>query len=350
MERITKLIKAAEGLKQSELEALSARILEMLNLSNGEGEEIGAPVSGCRRCDSEQIVKFGKDKHGKQRYKCKSCGTIFSATSYTVISKTHQNISVWKKYIELLLQGASLSKSAHICKISVQTAFSWRHKILNALQHDQNERMLGGIIETDETYIGISYKGNHKKSNNFTMPRPAYKRGTDSRAQTGSRACVICAVERNGQVYSEVLGKGQPTIAMLAHAFDERILPESVVISDKSSCTKTYFDTHLPSVQLVRLMAHVRPKSMNSPPEVRGAFHIQNINNCHYRLKKFLERYNGVSTKYLNHYVNLFVWIENHKKLQNVDLNQELTATLTMRNSYVPFHTSATLPAIPTVA
>ena len=96
MERITKLVKAVEELKHSELEALSARILEMLNLSNEECEEIGAPITSCRRCDSEHIVKFGKDKNRKQRYKCKSCGTIFSATSYTIVSKTHQNFHIYK--------------------------------------------------------------------------------------------------------------------------------------------------------------------------------------------------------------------------------------------------------------
>ena len=36
---------------------------------------------------------------------------------------------------------------------------------------------LSGLIEGDETFFSISYKGNHKKSDKFVMPRPAHKRG-----------------------------------------------------------------------------------------------------------------------------------------------------------------------------
>ena len=36
---------------------------------------------------------------------------------------------------------------------------------------------LDGIIEADETFFAISYKGNHSKSKTFAMPRKAHKRG-----------------------------------------------------------------------------------------------------------------------------------------------------------------------------
>lgn len=343
------ILTAAEGLSAAELRALSSRILGLLNLPNtNDSHEIKCDC--CRRCDSKQIVKYGKDKNGKQRYKCKSCNTIFYEDSFSVVSRTRYDKETWRQYIELLLSRASLQKCASICNISVQTAFTWRHKILSALQHDQDERALGGIVEADETFMGISFKGNHTKSKSFTMPRKAYKRGTDSRAQTGSRACVMCAMERNGQVYGEVLGKGQPTIPMLSHAFDQRILPETIFITDKATSTKKYFQDNNRAIQLIQLMAHVRPKDMNSPPEVRGAFHIQNINNFHYRFKKSLEAYCGVSTKYLNHYLNLFVWIENHKNILDTDLHSELSASIHTTNSYVPMYEITSMPAIPVVA
>ena len=97
-------------------------------------------------------------------------------------------------------------------------------------------------------------------------------------------------------------------------------------------------------------MAHVKPKSINSPPEVKGSFHIQNINNLHYRFQRFLATYNGVSTKYLNHYVNLFVWIENHKKIANATLEKELLNTLTMNNTYITLNDVVNMPPIPCVA
>ena len=332
-----------------DLKDISEEILQLLKLTEDNSRSTSSTVNFCRRCEDVNIVKFGKDKNGKQRYKCRNCGATFTDTSYSILSNTHQDISIWKKYIELLLDGASLQKCSDECNISVRTAFIWRHKILNALQKDQGNRALGGIVETDETYISISYKGNHKNSSNFVMPRAPHKRGTDSRCQIGSRACVMVAYERNGQTYGEVLGKGQPTIAMLSHAFDNRILDESIVISDKSVGIKNYF-SRFDDIDLVQLKAHIKPKSMSSPPEVKGVYHIQNVNNLHYRLHRFLRKYNGISTKYLNHYVNLFIWIENYKEVENINLKKELFSYIGSPKTKVNVRELTNLPAIPEVA
>lgn len=349
MAALTDILSATETLSQEELQSLSARILDLLNIPASNAAET-AKCDCCRRCDSKQIVKYGKDKNGKQRYKCKTCNTIFYDDSFSVVSRTRHDTETWRKFVDLLLMRASLKRCAAVCGISVQTAFTWRHKVLNALQLDQEDRVLGGIVEADETFFGISYKGNHTKSKDFTMPRRAYKRGSDSREQTGSRACVMCALERNGQVYGEVLGKGQPTIAMLSHAFDNRIMPETIFISDKAIGMKNYFKNNAKAIQLIQLKAHIKPKSMNSPPEVQGAFHIQNINNMHYRLRKALEPYCGVSTKYFNHYLNLFVWIENHKNIPNMNLHRELCSSLNQKGCYTTLQNITSLPAIPDVA
>lgn len=349
MADLQNLLTVAESLSRNELKALSARILGLLSIRVDDGSDVEG-CKCCRRCDSKQVVKYGRDKNGKQRYKCKSCNTVFYGDSFSVSSRTRHDPATWAKYVEMLLMRSSLKACAAACKISIQTAFSWRHKILSALQKDQTNRSLGGIVEADETFLGISYKGNHTKSKDFVMPRRAYKRGTDSRAQTGSRACVMFAIERNGQTYGEILGKGQPTIAMLSHAFDNRILPESIVISDKAIGIKNYFKDNKRSIQLIQLKAHIKPKSMNSPPEVRGAFHIQNINNLHYRFRKTLEPYCGVSTKYLNHYLNLYVWIENHKRIPDIDLRKELCSFMYKQNCYTPFSHLVAMPAIPSVA
>ena len=352
MSDLQALFSAAQNLNQTDLQVLSSHILSMLHGCFGERQESieAVKVSHCQRCNSEHIVKYGKDKNRKQRYKCKNCGIVFYADSFTVTSKTRHDMETWKRFVELLLSRASLAKCASACKISVQTAFTWRHKILNALQKDQTNRVLGGIIEADETYFGINYKGNHTKSRSFVMPRESRKRGRDCKDQIGSRACVMYAVERNGQVYGEVLGKGQPTIAMLTHAFDKRIITESIFLTDKSVSLRNYFTNYTSGIQLIQLQAHLNPKNMNSPPEVRGVFHIQSVNNGHHRLRAFLTAYNGVSTKYLNHYVNLFIWIENHKRIDNVNLEDELRASLNTSDSYISYNEIINLPAIPVVA
>lgn len=350
MKAIEGMMNKAKSLKPNELKVLSDCILRLLSASGEEAFSLSEDRSEeCRLCSSHNIAKYGKDRKGNQRYKCKSCGATFSAYSGSILSRSKHSREAWESYIELLLDGASLQKCAEACNIDVKTAFVWRHKILSVLKNDQNDRVLGGVVEADETYPAISYKGNHKNSKTFVMPRPAHKRGTDCRDQTGSRACVMCAIERNGQFYGEVLGKGQPTIAMLSHAFDQRILPDTVVVADKAVGIRNYFNRKS-DVELVQVMAHVRPKNMNSPPEIRGAFHIQNVNNVHSRLQRFLYPYNGVSTKYLNHYVALFIWLENHKKIHDFDAAKQLSSILETERSFHSAKELSLLPAIPQIA
>lgn len=337
-------------LNSEELQFVADSVLAHLKRGSFDNEVQSQTKPICRKCNAENTVsKYGRDSNGKQRYRCKNCGVFFTDTSYSVISYTHCDISKWKKYIECLLQGLSLQKCSTICGISTRTAFLWRHKILSVLQHDQSNRMLGGIIELDETFFSISYKGNHKKTKNFVMPRAPYKRGTDSNAQTGSRACVMCALERNGQVYAEVLGKGQPTIAMISHAFDSRILNDSIVLSDKAVGVRHYFE-RFDNIQHITLAAVANPAKKFGPPEIKGAFHIQNVNNMHFRLRKFLSVYNGVSTKYLNHYVNLFVWLDNHKKIKDIDYKNELSSQINQNHTYISARNITQLPVIPYVA
>ena len=317
-------------------------------LQNVEVTASNVKVDRCRKCDSPQLAKFGKDKNGKQRYKCNSCGCTFTSTSFSTISHSHRSSDTWKMYIELLLAGASLSKCAEKCHTSVQTAFVWRHKILSVLQRDQDNRVMNGIVETDDMFFSVSYKGNHKNSKKFVMPRESYRRGTDNTGPTGQKACIMCAVERKGHTYGEVLGIGQASEVMLSHAFKDRILDESIVVADKAHYIKKYFSST--NIELVQTAAHSNPKLTSSPPEIKGVYHIQNVNNLHKRFRAFMKNYNGVATKYLNHFVGLYIWIENHKKLNNTNLEQELCNTINSSNTYIPASHTIDLPELPLVA
>jgi transposase-like protein len=124
----------------------------------------------CPICGGTHIVRNGHRKDGTQRYVCRECGKSFVITTNSIVSGTRKDLSVWEKYIDCMMNGLSIRKTATICGIHRNTAFIWRQKILDALQNMANGVNLEGIIEADETFFAISYKGNHKDSPNFTMP------------------------------------------------------------------------------------------------------------------------------------------------------------------------------------
>ena len=115
--------------------------------------------------------------NGKQRYICKSCRKTFTDFTRSPHYNSKKDIKKWILYAKCMINGYSIRKCAEIVEISVPTSFYWRHKILDAIRVYMGIGSVGGVIEVDEAFFRESFKGNHKKSTTFTMPRKAHKRG-----------------------------------------------------------------------------------------------------------------------------------------------------------------------------
>ena len=132
----------------------SATTLEEMVIDNRFSGGMACPVCGCIH-----IVRNGHRKDGTQRYVCRDCGKSFVATTNTIAMYTKKDVETWETYIDCMINGFALRKTADICDISLNTAFYWRHKILGALQNMADSVILNGIIEADETFFPVSYKG-----------------------------------------------------------------------------------------------------------------------------------------------------------------------------------------------
>jgi transposase-like protein len=94
----------------------------------------------CPHCESIKIVRYGKYGNGKQRYLCRNCNTTFSDYTNTLLCGS-QNHEKWKPFVECILKGYSLRKSAEIVGVSYITLFYWRHKILKTLTEIENNNV-----------------------------------------------------------------------------------------------------------------------------------------------------------------------------------------------------------------
>lgn len=225
-----------------------------------------------------------------------------------------------------MMNGLSLRKPAKICNIHYNTAFAWRHKVLDALQHMASGVKPKGIVEADEAFFPISFKGNHKKNKNFDMPRNPHKTGnlTSVRCLSNEKACVPCAVNRNDLSISQITNTGRVATSDLYNIYDNRIEKGSTVITDKMNSYVRFAKTS--GINLIQLKSG---KSKN------GIYNIQHISNYHSQLKRFLRGFNGVSTKYLNNYLvwnNLVNYAkETIEEEANIFLSFVLTTLITVR-------------------
>jgi len=294
----------------------------------------------CPICGSVHIARNGHRKDGTQRFICRDCGKSFVVTSGSIAHGTRKSLAVWEKYIDCMLAGFSIRKSATVCGIHQDTSFIWRHKILDALQNMVSNVKLDGIIEADETFFSVSYKGNHKRSK-VPMPRPAHHRGSSIhlRGLSHEKVCVPCAIDRNGMSICRISNTARVQTAGLDKVFGNHIVDGSTFVTDKASAYIKFAKKN--NVNLIRLKSESDSR--------RGIYNLQRINNYHGRLKAFMERFRGVSSKHLNNYLvwNNFVNYskEEYNEKKKILLSFVLTTPLTLHNKEI-----SDRPALPVLS
>ena len=262
----------------------------------------------CPHCKGNNVSRNGK-YNGKQRYICKSCNKTFTDFTFSPCYNSKKDFSKWLEYIKCMVAGYSIRKCAEIVEITVPTSFAWRHKILDALRLYIGTGHVSGLVEADETFFRLSYKGNHSKSKGFTMPRKPNLRGPKSkkseneepkpRGISRNQVAVMCAIDRSGNIISELICNGRMKYKDVERLFNGRIEENSTLCIDSH---KSYirlddnFDVDIQKIETGKFK--------------KGIYHIQHINSYHSRLKKWMDNFNGVATKYLANYMYWFKWIE----------------------------------------
>lgn len=273
----------------------------------------------CPHCGNVKVGTHGSYK-GNPRYICYGCKKTFNLTSRSVFNGHKQSLETYTKYIKLMTMGTSIRKAAQICGISVTTSFLWRHKFLDVLQQIADKTKVGGIVEADETYVKLSFKGSR------VLPRLPHKRGNDldkkfldSDGIPTPKVCVPCAVDRNDHTQTtgaiaRATNLEKPMTKHLSALFENRIVPDSILCTDKLAHyvkVAEQFD-----LNLIQFKANRKDQSIIRSSV--GNFHINNVNNYHSRIKNFLTPFKGVATKYLNNYLNWFNFV-NQLKSKNVE-------------------------------
>lgn len=254
------------------------------------------PLSVCPFCGSSHIVRNGH-RNGRQRFVCKDCGKTFGVAHGTILFQTKKELAVWNKYIDCMMKKLPLRKTAKICRIRLSTAFVWRHKILDALTNMMDGIKLDGVVECDETYELLSFKGNHKNSKTFAMPRKPRKRGGKARRRglSSEQVCITCGVNLGHLSVGRVSNLGKPSCKDLGWVLDGHIAAGSVFVTDSHRGYCKLADAYK--------VSHIRiPRKRHTAQ----GFNIQTVNWYHSALKGMINwHFRGVATKYLNNYV---VW------------------------------------------
>jgi len=285
---------------QTELlnELLSEHELKGIVLSEAKEEVVGnRGKKPCPHCNSNNVSKTGK-QNGHQTYQCKDCKKHYRETTGTPLYNI-QKKDKWQSYLSLMEQGMPIKKIAKKLGISIQTSFDWRHKILASL--DQFiPKELSNTIECDELEFSLNNKGEHN------LGRKPRKRANDFKRNKNkgeiSTVQVITAIERaTGAKIFKVVESKRLTKEQISKALDNKIADGATLITDKHH-SYVAFAKDNKEIKHKRLLAkdHVDKKDKT--------IHLQKVNNVHSQVRAFIKPFKGVSSKYLQNYLNWYAY------------------------------------------
>lgn len=257
----------------------------------------------CPVCESCIVKRHGKYR-GRGRYKCMACFKTFNDLTNTPLAGVHDPDKMRQFAAHMADGGDPLRKSAQDFDIGLRTAFRWRHKVLRGYSVD-GSRTLKGIAEADETFFLYSEKGDK------TVPkrrRPRKRGGKAKRAGINDEQVpVIVGCDREGEMILGVAGRGRISLKQIEQVLGNRIDRNATLCTDSHPSFRKFAKTH-----------HIKFKPVNiskGKRVVKKIYHIQHANSAHTRLKTWMARFNGVSTKKLDNYAQWYGLLEETKSL-----------------------------------
>jgi transposase-like protein len=241
-------------------------------------------LKACPHCaaNAAQLASWGRSG-GLQRYRCEVYHCTCNALTGTPLARLRYK-DCWLDYAQALIAGLTVRAAAWHCSVSKNTSSRWRHRSLRdaAAHHDARE---SGIAEADETFFLGSFKGQRK------MPRPSRKRGGVSKTRGAGldQMPVLVVRDRSGHTADFQLEKLD---VIHASAALKPLVDEASVLCTDGAAVYAAFARRS---GMTHKVVHARPGLRVQ----EAAFHIQNVNAYHSRLKTWMVRFQGVATNYL---------------------------------------------------
>ena len=234
----------------------------------------------CPRCQSSEVLRWG-GYAGRRRYRCQQCGRTFSDFTGTPLAGV-KKIDRWLGHCEGAVRSETLRCQAARLGIHRNTAFRWRHRLLNALQDNDTGR-LDGIITARETTFPRSAKGAR------SLDRPGRRRGWAFGWELlrAPSVWVMVARANSGRVASGLADLGRPSDRDYARLLGGRLgASPSFATSGKGGALQL-FARRIGSGHVCRA------------PDQDSAGVAQYV----MRLLGWIRRFNGVATRYLGNYL-----------------------------------------------
>ncbi len=315
-----KIISKFSELKEYQQKKIVKFLNRFLSINIIDTDFISGKNRVCAKCGSTFFVKNGtyerkNDEKIVQRYMCKNekCSGTQSANKNTPLHNLNKKTE-WVDFVYLMLDSDEPMSCRSISEnldISERTSFRWRHRFLSSLKKS-NPMSLGEELELDEVYFPFNVKGTIGKEKYDEYYGPKHPANVESELRKKEKfmqkenyqSIFLCRHNRSGDFdFStiKIQKKGVVSKADLERVMKDFDFSNKTIITDKESSMLSYIKT-LESVNHLTFRSSDMKKGIIENIKV----HNNNINNVMSQIKNWLRYFHGVSTKYLDNYLNWF--------------------------------------------
>ena len=266
----------------------------------------------CPKC--EKSARYYRIKKRKQ-YACSQCAHQIAPLAGTIFHHTKLPLSIWFYALYLFSinkNGISAKELERVLGVTYETAWSMLKRIRELAGRGTHDTyFMDGVAEIDDAYFGGKVGNLHAKERAALRERHGSLYG-----KSGIKTTVIGAVSRGDvkQAQAEVLDTKAPTLQNTDNFIDDTINRDKVkVITDDWTA---YMKLRKRGV-LHAVVAHGRGEYCRTGKNTGLPIHTNNIENLWSQIKRSLDgTYHHVSRKYLQHYLDEFVFRYNHRGRQ----------------------------------
>jgi transposase-like protein len=252
----------------------------------------------CARCAQvRKFKRYANKTRTRQVWTCPSCSLQIAPTAGTVFHKSSTSLHLWFYAMWIITStrcGVSAKQLERELGVTYKTAWRMFNLIRNRLMTQDYQGPLSGEVEADETFVG----GKPRQSYRNEMARLGRPMQT---AHWDRKAVVFGAVERGGKIRAAVVPTSRGYV--VRNKVREYVLPGSMV----------YTDDYKGYLKLSGSYTH-RRINHSAKVYVDGDVHTQTIEGFFSLFKNGVRGvYHSVSKKWLQGYVNEYVWRYNHR-------------------------------------
>ena len=178
-----------------------------------------ARTSYCPHCGSTDVARKA-DGHRVGRWNCHDCKSSFNVLSGTIFQQTKIPLQKWFMAIGLIINAKKSLSSCQLGRdldLNQKSAWYMQQRIRAEMATKEGSRLMHGIVEADETYIG---------------GKPRGRKGKNKRGRGTKKTAVLGAVERGGIVAAKVTDSvsGKAIMAFIKDNVDPM---DSILMTDE---------------------------------------------------------------------------------------------------------------------